>query len=211
MFIQALIYLPHKIKRDRHQRSPILVENCNFQKVWQISTVKITAKSFSWVVNQAPHLQQYICWCLCVLCLCPLFFFFFKDGWLVKYQSVLFASMKLHNIKVFPPHSHKNPGTLGFFLTHACLPSQLCSKKGKTPLMILDARRRDCCQQNKEKNTTSKQTHFRRWLTSQHLFIIPVMLVQICCCQKVWPHTSADAAIWCCSPLCLPTTWLKDT
>lgn len=73
----------------------------------------------------------------------------------MKYQSVLFASMRLHNIKEFPPLPQE-PKNLEFFFffflrEQPRLSPVSASLKRRTPLMIQDTRRRDLCQQSRGK------------------------------------------------------------
>lgn len=104
----------------------------------QISTDKNHGKSFSWVVIRSSTLTEYMCGYLCVCsCVCGVYtaafclhFFFLKQRWFVKYQSVLFASMKTpqhQRLPLSPPRTQK---TSSFFYpcSIACLPSQHCSK-----------------------------------------------------------------------------------
>ena len=63
------------------------------------------------VVSDRACTQMCVCVCVCV---CARLIFFFLQRWLMKYQSVLFASMKLHNIKDFLPLPQE-PRNLEFF------------------------------------------------------------------------------------------------
>ena len=113
----------------------------------------------------------------------------------MKYQSVLFASIKLQNIKDSPTLSHTIPRIFKFFF----LPLQprlssisAFAQKRQEPLMIQNTRWRDFCQQmgrEKKKNILGDDWHpciflLFLWCSSRHS------------CQKLWPHTLADAAIW---------------
>lgn len=66
---------------------------------------------------------------------------------LMKYQSVLCASMKLEHQR--PPFSHQNPWVQCFSLPHPCSLAVFADllKRPKL-LMIQDPRRRDSCQQH---------------------------------------------------------------
>ena len=89
MFIQTLIYLPQKIKRDRYSLTGPL-ENWNFSEsvlsVRQISAAKITVSLSAGMVIQTSSLTDCACRCVCA-CVCCLFvltcfFFLFlsRDG-----------------------------------------------------------------------------------------------------------------------------------
>lgn len=106
----------------------------------------------------------------------------------MKYQSVLFASMKLYNIKDFPL-SHKNPQEFFFLPVQPCLSSISALLKRQKPLMIQDTRWKDCCQQNGEKK---KKTF---WL----MIDIPASFYYSCDVRPdtLMPETVASHFGWC--------------
>lgn len=66
-----------------------------------------SCRSLSWVVIHATE-----CADVCGYTFLSCFFFFLEQRWLLKYQSVLYASMKLQHQRPPPPFSHKNPRIL---------------------------------------------------------------------------------------------------
>lgn len=69
----------------------------------------------------------------------------------MKYQSVLFACMKLHNIKDSPPLPQESWSGSFFFFPYSLSSISALLKRQKR-LMMEDTRWRDRCQQDGEKN-----------------------------------------------------------
>lgn len=115
----------------------------------------------------------------------------------MKYQSVLFASMKLHNIKDFPllPQEPKNP-TVFFLPMQPRLSCVSALLKRQKPLMIQDTRWRECCQQNGRKKKTF-------WV----MIDIPASFYYSCDVRPdtLMPETVASHFGWCSNlVICVP-------
>lgn len=185
----------------------------------QICVVQNKCKSLQLGGNSQPRLWQSARADVCtrIFYFFPFFSPFFQQRWLMKYQSVLFAFMKHHNIKDFPlsPTRTKNPRVffpfffLFFLPVQPCLSSISALLKRQKPLMIQDTRWRGCCQQNVERKE-KKETF---WV----MIDIPASFYYSCDVRPdaVMPETVASHFGWCsnlviCVSLCLPTTWLEE-
>lgn len=115
----------------------------------------------------------------------------------MKYQSVLYASMKLQHQRLPPPphlpQEPKNPVFFFFSAMQPCLSSVSTLLTRQKPLMIQESRWRDGCQQNWEEKKTKK--HFVQWLTSLDLFYYSCDVRP----DTLMPETVASHFGWCSS------------